>query len=170
MVYRCDTFRDDKGIVVLQSLKVSHLSIISSIFYESSKLKNWMCELCTFSQIWSHLRERDVNHRDKQNFDAVLRIVSTMHLLKKIPEALGTCYYVEIIQNTVDSFLDKSLAPLERIEKIWYATFFVRYWRQWVILSKSFTLKNNFITQNAYLCIELNAHSLIQFLRSVRYH
>ena len=37
------------------------------------------------------------------------------------------------------------------------------------ILSKSFTLKNNFITQNAYLCIELNAHSLIQFLRSVRY-
>ena len=23
-------------------------------FYESSKLKNWMCELCTFSQIRSH--------------------------------------------------------------------------------------------------------------------
>ena len=55
MVYRYETFRDDKGIVVLQSLKVSHLSIISNRFYESSKSKNWMCELCTFSQIRSHI-------------------------------------------------------------------------------------------------------------------
>ena len=81
-----------------------------------------------FGKDQHNLRERDVNHRDKQNFDAVLRIVGTLHLLKKIPEALGTCYYVEIIQNIVDKFLDKSLTPLERIEKIWYATFFVRYW------------------------------------------
>lgn len=36
------------------------------------------------------LRERDVNHRDKQNFDAVLHIVGTLNLLKKIPETLGT--------------------------------------------------------------------------------
>ena len=56
MVYRYETFRDDKGIVVLQSLKVSHLSIISNRFYETSKSKNWICELCTFSQIRSHIQ------------------------------------------------------------------------------------------------------------------
>ena len=28
MVYRLQTFKDDKGIVVLQSLKISHVSII----------------------------------------------------------------------------------------------------------------------------------------------
>ena len=48
MVFRCETFRNDKEIVVLQSVKVSHLSIIPNRFYESPKLKNWMCELCTF--------------------------------------------------------------------------------------------------------------------------
>ena len=50
MVYRYKTFRDNKGIVVLQSLKVSQLSINSNRFYASPKLKNWMCELCTLSQ------------------------------------------------------------------------------------------------------------------------
>ena len=41
MVYRYETLRDDKGIVVLQSLKVSYLSLISNGFYESPKLNNW---------------------------------------------------------------------------------------------------------------------------------
>ena len=47
--------RNDKGVVVLQSLKVSHLSVWPNRFYKSPKLKNWMCELRTFSQIHSQL-------------------------------------------------------------------------------------------------------------------
>ena len=48
---------DSRGnmVVVLQSLKVSHLSIIPSRFHELPTLNNWMCELCTFSQIQSQL-------------------------------------------------------------------------------------------------------------------
>ena len=38
MVYRFDTFRNDEGIVVLQSMKVSHLSNIPNRFYEPPKL------------------------------------------------------------------------------------------------------------------------------------
>ena len=53
MVYRCENFRNDKGMVVLQSLQISHASIIPNRFYETPKLKNWMCELCTLSQIQS---------------------------------------------------------------------------------------------------------------------
>ena len=55
MVYRIETFREDSGIVVLQPLKVSHLSNIPYRFYTSPKLKNWMCELCKFLQIRSHM-------------------------------------------------------------------------------------------------------------------
>ena len=58
MVYRYESFRDNKGIVVIQFLKVSHLSIIPNRFYETPKLKNWMCELCTFSQIQSHITKQ----------------------------------------------------------------------------------------------------------------
>ena len=53
MVYKYETFWDDNGIVVLQTLKVSHLCIIPNRLYEPPNLKNWMCELCTFSQIQS---------------------------------------------------------------------------------------------------------------------
>ena len=55
MVYRFETFRNNEAVVVLQTLKVSHLSVTPDRFYESPKLKNWMCELCTFSQIRSHM-------------------------------------------------------------------------------------------------------------------
>ena len=67
----------------------------------------------------------------------------------------------------VDSYLSKPLTPLEPIEKMWYF-FFVRYWRLWVMLHPTYTLKDNFITQNTYMCIELNAHTLITFLLTIR--
>ena len=35
MVYRFETFRDDKGLVVLQTLNASNLSVIPYRFYES---------------------------------------------------------------------------------------------------------------------------------------
>ena len=49
MVYRVESFSDDTGIMLLQSLKVSHLYVIPSRFKESPKLKNCMHELCMFS-------------------------------------------------------------------------------------------------------------------------
>ena len=51
MVYRVEIFREDTAIVILQSLKVSHLSNITN---RVIKLKNWMRELCTFLPILSH--------------------------------------------------------------------------------------------------------------------
>ena len=111
-----------------------------------------------------NLRERDINHKDKQNFDSVLHIMHSAHLLSTIPEAKGTYVYVKIMASTIDSYLDMSLNPLERVEKAWYANFFVRYWRQWILLSEKYTLRQNFLTSNAYLCIELNAHALLTFL------
>ena len=82
MLYRYKTFRDDKGIVVLQSLKVAHLSIIPNRFYESPKLKNWMCELCTFSQIRSH---NYVNEYHLIQFNLLNAAIATnrLHLFKE---------------------------------------------------------------------------------------
>ena len=93
------------------------------------------------------LREKDIDHKDKQNYNAVLHIIRASHLLQNIQ---ATKQFVDIIQCVVDSYLDKKLNPIERINKIWYAVFFVRYWRQWIILHPQYSLKN-FITYNAYL-------------------
>ena len=52
MMYRFETSKDDNGIVVLQSLKVSHLSVIPDRFDESPRLKNEMCGLARHLHSW----------------------------------------------------------------------------------------------------------------------
>lgn len=44
----------------------------------------------TFGKDIHGLRERDVDHKDKQNFDAVLNIIRAAPLLQKLPDALAT--------------------------------------------------------------------------------
>ena len=41
---------------------------------------------------------------------------------------------------------------------------------KWLLLNKAYTLKDNFITSDAYICIELNAHAIVIFLLAVRDH
>ena len=116
------------------------------------------------------MRERDLNHKDKQNFDAVLHVTdkSVITLLNRIPDSKATSAFLLLIRCVIDSFLDKKLDILCRVEKAWYAVFFLRYWRQWLILNSRYTLGSNFITLNAYMCVEINAHSLITFIMTLR--
>ncbi len=114
------------------------------------------------------LTERDVNHKDKQNFDAVLHIIRASHLLENISDAAGTKLYIKIIECVVEAYLNKSLDPIQRIEKMWFAVLFLRYWRQWLLLHPNYTLANNFITNNAFRCVEFNAHALLTFLLTAR--
>lgn len=46
--------------------------------------------------------------------------------------------------------------------------FFVRYWCQWLLCHKNYTLQKNFISLNSYICIELNAHALVILLLVLR--
>ena len=73
-----------------------------------------------------------------------------------------------MMKNIIDSYLKKDLSPLQRIEDAWFSLYFVRYWRQWILCNKQYIVDNNFITLNAYICIELNAHSLITYLLALR--
>ena len=107
------------------------------------------------------LRAKDLDHHDKQNFAAVERIIRAAPLLQNMSDALGTKCYIEIMESALYSYLNKTYSPDKRLEEIWFATFVLRYWREWIRTNPSFTLQNNFITTNAYLCVEINAHSLL---------
>ena len=72
------------------------------------------------------------------------------------------------MKNFVDAFLDKGLSPLERIKKVWYIIFFLRYWHRWLSLHKKFNVKENFITSNAFSGIELNGHALVSLVILMR--
>ena len=124
----------------------------------------------TYGKDQHGLRERDLNAKDKQNFEAVVRITSqsVQKLLEKFPDAKGTLAYLRVIELVMDSFLDKNLDACERVKKAWHAVFFLRYWRHWILLSPKYALGKNFITTNAYMCIELNAHCLISLIITCR--
>lgn len=111
----------------------------------------------------------DVN--DRQNFESVLRICDrrVTDLLKKhVSDSVATVKVLEITRNIIASFMDPELTPLERVFKMWYSVFLIRLWRNYVITKKSLTLKKNFLTSYCYICIELNAHSLILILLYLR--
>ena len=78
------------------------------------------------------MRITDIDHKDKQNFEAVMRITGkpVLKLLQQIPDAKGTLQYLNILRSIVDSYLDESITPLSRIYKAWYGVFFLRFWRQ----------------------------------------
>ena len=50
-----ETFQAYGTTIPLSFLQMLDLYTDSSGFYESLKAINWMCELCTFSQIQSHI-------------------------------------------------------------------------------------------------------------------
>lgn len=114
-----------------------------------------------------HLLTRyDIEPKDRQNFNSVEKICSEKvcdSLLKYVPGCEGTAMFLKCLNYTLYSYLDTTMISAERIYKNWYGLFFFRVWRSWLIKSK-FTLKESFISSNSYLCIELNAHSLVKQL------
>ncbi len=122
-----------------------------------------------FSKGEHGLRDRDLDQKD-QNYESVMRLTSssTLSLLQNLKDATGTYHYLKVLRCVIDSYLDKELLPLVRVEKIWYAVFFFRYWRDFISSHSQYTLKHNFLSLNAYMCVELNAHALIIFLLTLR--
>lgn len=108
-----------------------------------------------------------LNPQDKQNFASVLKMcdwkVITL-LRNRIKNSEGTAKFLEILRLILNSFLDMNLTPLERVEKLWYAVFLLRIWRQYIVSSDKTTLKNNFLSNNCFSCVEINAHGLIAIL------
>lgn len=75
----------------------------------------------------------------------------------------ATVMYFSLCKDVIDSFVDKSLKIEERIFKIWSAIFFLRVWRDW-IKRNDYKTADHFITESAYVSIELNGHGLINLL------
>ena len=78
---------------------------------------------CNFNKNEHALRERDINHKDKQNYEAVLRMTSNsvFEILKSILDAKGTSAYLYALRCVVDSYLDKNWHPLVCVKKAWFA-------------------------------------------------
>lgn len=112
----------------------------------------------------------DICPTDRQNFSSMQKMMAfrvTDALSKHIIGSEGTVTYLKLCELITASLTKSEITPLERIEKIWYATFFLRIWREW-IKQTDLSVEDNFITGNAYKCIEINATNLLLLTKRFR--
>lgn len=113
-----------------------------------------------------------LNPVDKQNFQSAQRMCDSnvIELLRKnVRGGDGTAKFLEIMRNVIDAYMNLELTPLERIKKIWYTIFIIRMWRKYIYSNRNLSNKN-FLTQYCYVCIELNAHSMVLALIQLKNH
>ncbi|KAE8742486.1 hypothetical protein FOCC_FOCC011981 [Frankliniella occidentalis] len=109
----------------------------------------------------------DINPRDKMNFAAMQKMSSTKvtdFLRKEVNSSEATAMYLDMMREVVEAFTSPKLTPLERVKLLWKWVF----WRDWILKTPGYTLDSNFVTSNAYQCIELNAHALIHSIIKLR--
>lgn len=113
----------------------------------------------------------DISPDDRQNFGSLKKVMESrvIEALKVyVIDSEATVEFITICNNAVSSFLDRNLTPTERIYRIWNALFLLRIWRKSIQKSNIYQLDSNFITSNAFECIEINAIGLLKLIVSLR--
>lgn len=72
------------------------------------------------------LTKSDLCCKDKMNFRAVEKMCESRVIdnLRNIASTEGTIIYLQMVKRVLDSYLDKDIAPTERIQLIWMSVFF----------------------------------------------
>lgn len=138
---------------------------------ETACLEHIKYILRNYSKEKHQLTERIVSNKDKQNYGGIEILLSEgvfdcLNKSKPVMENLGTITYLTLMRDIRDSFLDKSLQPAVRLCRIWKVVFFLRIWRRW-LRDHGRSEKDHFITNNAYVCVEINAHLMLQIVSGV---
>lgn len=116
------------------------------------------------------LNMSDASPVDRQNFRSAEKIMDERVIiaLKDVNGSEATTQYLKMCRNIVSSFLDHHIKPLERVFRMFRSVYFIRIWRNFIKASRSHSLDQNFLSQNAYVCIETNAKGLIELMKRFR--
>lgn len=113
----------------------------------------------------------DICPEDRQNFASLQKIME-IRVLKAlenhIANSKATIKYLQLCKDVTSSFIEEDLRPIERVYRIWHSLYFLRCWRKWIQSMKNYSLAENFISLNAFTCIEINAHAVIDLILKLR--
>lgn len=115
----------------------------------------------------------DICPDDRQNYNSLEKVMQPRvweALAKYVLGSEGTIEFIRICHEVTSSLYNDDLTPLERLSRIWRSTYFLRAWRLWIkhAAERGVNLDRNFISRNAYQCIELNAKNLIILVKKFR--
>lgn len=117
------------------------------------------------------LTQQILENKDKQNYKSIDNLLNDevkKCLFEKndIMKTEGTITYLDMMRNIRDAFLDRGLTPLKRVYLMWEAVFFFRIWRKW-LCNNNYSPNDHFVTQNVYVCTELNGHMILNIIYNV---
>lgn len=114
----------------------------------------------------------DICPEDRQNFGSLEKIMRPrvlQSLEKYVYGSEATVMYLRIAEQITSSFLNPELKSTDRIYRIWHSVYFLRIWKKWLKLTRNeYDAAANFISSNAYACIEINAHGLVYATQKLR--
>lgn len=107
--------------------------------------------------------------KDAMNYERATKLCAPkIYELLDNEDQKATRTFLKLATNVNLALVDTSLSPEERIPKLWYSVFLCRFWRLSTLSTRGKTLKNDFLSDNAYKCLEINAHNLLKFLVQCR--
>lgn len=118
----------------------------------------------------------DISPFDRQNVGSFQKVSDNRVLFaleKHIPDSEATVLFLKLSRMAIEAFTDVNLTPLERIQYIWRSLYFFRIWRKWLKTyicedTKRYDTEENFISTNAFQCLELNAYGLLHLMKKFR--
>lgn len=171
-------FQDPKHLVVkvarrtLKCLKIGFYTIsmttIKTLIQSTDKAKHGLVI-------------SDIVSKDKMSYDNAKKLSRkrVTECLAVIPGSEGMVEYLYFQEQIKIAYIYNDSTPAQRIYAAFYAVFFARYWREWLIHIQKMDILmgrsvnevrslDNFISSNSYAGIELNAHSIVTLLRKCR--
>lgn len=122
------------------------------------------------------LSASDISADDRQNFDSFEKISSdrVLDALKKyVIDSEATITYLKLCRDITEAYTKVNLSPLDRVLKLWNALYFFRIWRKWIRSHENsdrvkYQVPDNYISDNAFTCLEINAYSLLHLITKLR--
>lgn len=150
--------------------RLLNVLICLSIGYKVASVSHLKMLLNSVPKDMHGLVYSDICPDDRQNFSSLRKIMHprVRETLIQIVDSDATIEYIRICDDITSSLYTDDLPPSDRLYLSWRATYFLRAWRIFITKTRGMTLENNFITPNAYGCIELNSQNLIILIQKFR--
>lgn len=117
----------------------------------------------------------DICPEDRQNFASFEKITSDRVLSaldKYVADSAATIMYLKHSRDFIRAFTDVELTPLDRVLMAWRTLYFFRAWLKWIQghenQSVKYNINDNFISQNCFTCMEINAYGLLHLIKKFR--
>ena len=168
-LYDQDCIHNDKKILN----PLDHPTRILQLGRYSAHMNHLSLVMATFAPCTHGLHADDLARKDRQKWEVVqpLKFLSVQTSLLDIANAnngvtkdvsvYGTLAFLYVAWHYTEIFFSLHASLRERIKYAAFALIFFSLWRNWILISDAFSLKQNFLTRECFQDVLLSCHFVV---------